>query len=189
MNIATPFVSDAQEPEAMQSAQHRAASAEMLFAFDASRCVGRCPADSPLAVLQIVVALVSVQLAWMLAGTARQPRDFRKHPDQMLQQVRVMNIGRRQMRCQRQPVLIDDNVMLTTKLSSFRGVGAVVIPADGGGRNAGRVNAGTFPFAHSPPARFPATAAHLLVQVLQGNSDVQDPTRYRSRLCGRSAGV
>ena len=152
MNIATPFDPDAQEPEAMQSAQRsfnrRAASAEMLFAFDAAPrgAWGDAPLIQPLAVIPIVVALVNVQLARMLAGPARQPRDFRKHPDQRLQQVRVMNIGRQQLRCQRQPVLIDDNVMLTTELSSFRGVGAVVIPADGGGRNAGRVNAGAFPF-------------------------------------------
>lgn len=152
MNIATRFIPDAQEPEAMQSAQRscnqRAASVEMLFAFDAAPrgAWGDALLIQPRAVLPIVVALVSVQHARMLAGPARQPRDFRKHSDQMLQQVRVMNIGRRQLRCQRQPLLIDDNVMLTTEFSSFRGVGAVVIPAEGGRRNAGRVNAGAFPF-------------------------------------------
>jgi hypothetical protein len=43
-----------------------------------------------------------------------------------------MNVSRRQLRRQRQSALVDDDMMLATELSPVRGVGAGVIPAEGG---------------------------------------------------------
>lgn len=57
----------------------------------------------------------------------------------------LMDIGRRELDCQGQPPLIEDDVVFATELAPVGGIGACVIPAEGG-RNAGRVDAGAFPF-------------------------------------------
>ena len=74
----------------------------------------------PLPVTAIVVALVSVQLGQALSGPAGQARDLGQRAHQGLQQPRVMDISRRQLRCQRQTALVDDDVMLATELSPER---------------------------------------------------------------------
>ena len=138
MNIGTPLVADTQAPEPMEPAQrsldHPAPAAQVLLAFDASPgdTWSDAPLAQPLAVAPIVVALVSVQLGRTLSGPARQPRNRWQCPHQRLQQARVMNIGPRQRRYQWQPTLIDDDVVLATELAPVCGVGAGVIPAEGG---------------------------------------------------------
>jgi hypothetical protein len=138
MNIGSTLITDAQAPEAMEPAQrafdHPAPAAQMLLAFDAPPGNARHDASltQPLAVAAIVVALVGVQLVRALSGPARQARDFGQRLHQGLQQTRVMNVGRRQLRRQRQAALIDDDVMLATELVPVCRIGAGVIPAEGG---------------------------------------------------------
>lgn len=138
MNIDTPLVADTQAPEPMEPAQrsldHPTPAAQVLLAFDASPgdAWSDAPLSQPLAVAPIVVALVSVQLGRTFSGPARQPRNRWKCPHQRLQRARVMNIDPRQRRYQWQPTLIDDDVVLATELSPVRGIGAGLIPAEGG---------------------------------------------------------
>jgi len=138
MDVSSTLVSDAQPPEAMQPAQrsfdHPTPTAQMFRALDAP------PGDpwldalgtQPLPVGSVVVALIGVQLGGTLARSPRQTSDSWQTLNERAQQLGVMDIGRRELDHQWQPSLIDDDVMFATELAPVGGVGAGVIPAEGG---------------------------------------------------------
>ena len=151
MNFSAFFLLEAKTPQPMQPAQrslnHLASAAQVLLAFSVTSgyAWGDASQPQPLLVVAIVIAFVSVQLGWAFSGSACQAKYLRQRQYRRLQQLRVMNVSRRQLRCQGQAALVDDGVMLATELSTVHGVGAGVIPAEGG-RSASRVDAGAFPF-------------------------------------------
>jgi hypothetical protein len=112
-----------------------ASAAQVVLAFNATSgdAWGDTSQTQPLPVRVIVIAFVGGQLDRVLFEFAGQARYLRQRPYQGLQQLRLMNVSRLQLGFQGQAALVDDNVMLATELSPERGVGAGVIPAEGGG--------------------------------------------------------
>ncbi len=120
MNISATTVPDAKASEAMKPAQgavdHPAPSAQMFLGRNATPgdAWGDSPQAQPLPVAAIVVAFVGVQLGGPLSGSAGQARYFRQRTHYGLQQSRVMDVSRSQLRRQGQAALVDDEVMLAT---------------------------------------------------------------------------
>jgi hypothetical protein len=138
MNVSSTLVSNTQPPEAMHPAQgsfdNQTPTTRRFPTFDA-------PPDDPwldalgaqpLPVGSVVVALVGVQHGWALARSPLQASDGWQTLNLRTQQLGVMDIGRRKLDCQRQPPLIEDDVVFATELAPVCGIGAGVIPAEAG---------------------------------------------------------
>jgi hypothetical protein len=140
VDVRSALVADAQPPESMQPAQrsldHPAPAAQMFTAFNAPSGNARLYASGaqPLAVGSVVVALVGVQFGRSSSRSPLQTGDGWQVLNQWTQQLGVMDIGRRELDCQGQPPLIDDDVMFATELAPVGGIEAGVIPAEVGGK-------------------------------------------------------
>jgi hypothetical protein len=109
MNASSTFVSNTQPPEAMHPAQgsfdDQTPTTQMVPTFDAPPDDPWLDASGvqPLPVGSVVVALVGVQLGWALARAPLQTSDGWQTLNERMQQLGVMDIGRRKLDCQKQP--------------------------------------------------------------------------------------
>ena len=138
VDVSSTLIADAQASEPMQPAQrslnHPSTPAQVITAFNAASGDAGLDALSakPLPVAAVVVALVGVQLGGPLAWSSPQASYCGQTLNEWAQQLRVMDVGRRKLDRQGQPPLIDDDVVFATELAPVGGIGAGVIPAEGG---------------------------------------------------------